>query len=142
MSATIGRFLAGTLVLAALTTLVNPAAGQDKARMPEQFSGYLMKYTAKGGSITQITVLQPTPRGKVLQQTWTLAVGKTTKFIVKDGDDTVEMDARSVLTDDRTRDMLVQKEGSTLNGNMGIRVAVETKGKAATKVTFTQKQKK
>jgi hypothetical protein len=142
MFAMISRFTVTMLVVAAFTAFMEPASGKDRAKAPDKITGYFMKYTAKGGSITQITVLEPTPKGKVLQKIHTLGVDRTTKFIVTVGGEKMELDAKTVLTDDATKGMLVQKDGSTLNNNEGIRVEVETKGKAATKVTFTQKLKK
>jgi hypothetical protein len=135
----LGVALAGLLLIGALA----PLAGQDKKdpRAPAKLSGFLMKYTDKNGSINHITVLQPTPRGKVLQQIHELAVTKDTKFIIMDGDDKTELDPRTVLTDDKTKEMLVQKPGSTLGNNSGVPVQVEFKGKAVVSVTITQKKK-
>jgi hypothetical protein len=122
-------------MLAILATA--PAGGTATLKI----TGYLMRYESKSGSITQITVLQPTPRGaKVLQEVHDFNVTKSTKFIFTDGDTKASLTPKSVLTDARTKEMMTQKAGATLGNNEGLRVVVEVKGTTATLVTFTPKK--
>ena len=106
----------------------------------------LDKYPAgrvqKKGTITQVTVLRPTPKGKTLQDVYDLTVSKGTKFYVPNGDEKTELNSKTVLTDDATKEMMTQKPGSTLGDNAGLPVEVEVKGKAVTSITFKPKKKK
>jgi hypothetical protein len=127
--------------LLAILFVMSSALAQGKKGAPASFSGRLLEYTANKGTITEITVLQPTPSGKFQQEIYNLKVNKSTKFVVKEGDKTTELDAKTVLTDDKTKEMFTQKAGTTLGNNAGLAVNVETKAGAATTVTLTIKKK-
>jgi hypothetical protein len=137
-----GRVYGGVLVLALAGWAAGPAGGQEKTP-PAKFSGRLMKYDAKKGTITQVMILRPTPKGKTLQDIYNLAVTKETKFFVTDGDEKKELDAKTVLTDPLTKERMSQpNENTTLGNNAGLPVDVETKGKAVTAITFKEPKKK
>jgi hypothetical protein len=128
-------------VAVALLISVAPLLGQEKKDPPSSFSGRLMSYEAKKGTVTHISALQPTPQGKFLQEVYELTVNRNTKFIYMEGDNKTELDSKTILTDAKTKDLFVGKPGSTLNNNEGISAEFETKGRTATKVTIKKKKK-
>ena len=58
-----------------------------------------------------------------------------------DGDEKVELNSRTVLTDARTKDLMTPKDGGMLGGFEGLRATIEVKDKTATSVTLLPKKK-